>query len=112
MTRDLVVVAWCDLDHDGLQIVATPHLVEIDGLRREIDLCEEHGKVLDVVQAFLALAGREPDQPKRKPRRSRRAVPADQGFVCPDCGQAFATPQGRGAHRFRAHGYRRPPKTS
>lgn len=27
---------------------------------------------------------------------------------CPDCAQSFASPQGLGAHRSRAHGYRSP----
>lgn len=31
---------------------------------------------------------------------------ADQKpYECPDCHQRFATPQGKGAHRSRAHGY-------
>jgi hypothetical protein len=29
------------------------------------------------------------------------------GFKCPDCGRAFSTNQGLGAHRARSHGYRR-----
>lgn len=28
-------------------------------------------------------------------------------FACPDCPDVFNTPQGRGMHRVRAHGYRR-----
>lgn len=31
------------------------------------------------------------------------------GHACPDCDRTFATPQARGAHRAKAHGYRNPP---
>jgi hypothetical protein len=33
--------------------------------------------------------------------------PTGGGHTCPDCGKTFAAPQGLGAHRSRAHGYRK-----
>jgi len=106
-------MAWCDLDHDGRdKVPGEPYVCEVNGLRRDIDLCPEHattltGYLLDMLTKY----GREPDRPAKR-KRSRRAVPVEVGFSCPECGQAFSTPQGRGAHRYRAHGYRRPAKTS
>ena len=38
---------------------------------------------------------------------STAAAPRSSSFACPDCGQTFTTPQGRGSHRGRVHGYRR-----
>lgn len=39
---------------------------------------------------------------RRAPRRSVSGI-----YECSDCPESFTTPQGRGAHRSRAHGYRR-----
>ena len=38
------------------------------------------------------------------------AVRAKEGYVCPECGKPFQTPQGLGGHRANAHGYRNPRK--
>lgn len=46
-------------------------------------------------------------------RGTPKAKPANQGFevhvpyTCPDCPKVLTTPQGLGAHRAKAHGYRR-----
>lgn len=87
----------------------------------EIDLCPDDGKGLADLLDMVAELGRKVDGPGR-PRKAPAAQQAAAGsaggqaaaakareggpYPCPDCDREFATPQGRGAHRSRAHGYR------
>jgi hypothetical protein len=41
---------------------------------------------------------------KRTSASKRRSTSSAETFVCPECGKTFATAQGLGAHRSRAHG--------
>jgi len=110
MSREVQVLAWCDLDHEQ-PTRADEYLVEINSTSREVDLCPEHALLLVVPLAdALDKYGRNPGSPS-KPRRARSKRPADQpdpvdGLPCPDCERRFTTPQGLGAHRHQRHGYR------
>jgi hypothetical protein len=58
MTREVVLVAWCDVcDADGEQTAGRPH--EIAGVgpsRVEIDLCERHEVEIGLASVSSALA--------------------------------------------------------
>lgn len=52
------------------------------------------------------LAAAKADLRKVKPAASASAAGGGE-YSCEDCDQTFSTPQGRGAHGFRAHGRRK-----
>jgi hypothetical protein len=49
----------------------------------------------------------EPPVSTAAPTRWPEPAPAPKTYPCPDCDRVFDKPQGLGAHRFRAHGYRK-----
>jgi len=108
MSREVQVVAWCDLDHEQ-PTPAEQYLIEINSVTREIDLCAEHALVLVVPLAdAVDKYGRNPGAPSKPARRKRPSPNPDpvDGLPCPDCERRFTTPQGLGAHRHQRHGYR------
>jgi hypothetical protein len=72
------------------------HETEVTAAREEIAALE----------AKLAKAKQKIARPTR-PRRTAPERPDNGVYACPNCGDTFTTPQGRGSHRARAHGFRR-----
>ena len=81
MSREVLVLAWCDLcqSQNGQQREAQTHTAEVDGLRREIDLCTDHAAMLEGLRAVLEASGRVPEVPA--PNRHRGGRKARTGAV-------------------------------
>jgi hypothetical protein len=74
-------------------------------IRHETDVAAAREEIA-ALEAKLVKARQKIARP-RKPRRTAPEQPTNGTHVCPDCLQSFTTPQGRGAHRAHAHGFRR-----
>lgn len=104
---------------DDVPAVAVDVLVRVQSnpfTMLTLDLCVDCVKPLAIALEHAEAIGRVYDgeipKPKRAARKSRAAAADEQPhestlpYTCTDCDRAFATPQGRGAHRSRVHGYR------
>lgn len=131
MAQEVRIVTWCDNEkkHKGADVPGEP-LPPIALGRdkpRDLDLCAEcRVDLFEPLRDLLENEGRATDTGRRKQRK--RATPptpasppieppsstgrpkyeqdAEGNYLCPECGDAKPTPQGIGAHRARAHGYR------
>lgn len=129
------IISWCDVDMlDDVKVPGRTVRVQI-GLAQpvEVDLCEQHEKQLvEPLRELIEQHGQPtaavddltcPMCSKRytkkeslaKHIRAKHTEAAVEEPVathvqrkqCPDCDASFDTPQGLGAHRSRAHGYRK-----
>lgn len=101
MVSQLVKQIWCD-HHQAAkdeEVAALEHSVTIDGVRIDVDLCEECAAPLVELQTWLETYGRPV---KARASKAKKAATQDLGNVCPECGRTFASRQGRAAHQTRA----------
>ena len=82
-------------------------------LRKEREAAEAKAKASEEFAAKKAAVDRLAKQlaaakaELRKVKPAGTPAPSAGEFLCDECGQSFGTPQGRGAHAFRAHGRRK-----
>jgi len=114
--KEFAIITWCDHPaHDEEREIAETYLLDLgDGLR-EIDLCDEHWKMLADARDLLHAVGRKPEQrPKRgrqRPTAARtpgarmgRTPVGPRALACPECGQTYASRSGLVKHGANKHG--------
>jgi len=121
MARQVTIRTLCDVclntdtETDAEEL---PPLNLVGTKARILALCDEHRTPYDdlvtLVKEFgqtVDIDGQSPVKErvtrKRSTSSSTSSSSDDDGeYQCPECEKMFSTPQGMGAHRFRAHGVR------
>lgn len=130
--KTVEVHTWCDLHPADQQVPGQQHVVEIDGLRRLLDLCGAHESDLGLggLRKVLEASGRRPEAVEgarhRGGRRARTApaagptegqgqrqrtgkpTDAPRPYVCPWCSLDYTQSTGLMRHVGIVHGLQAP----
>lgn len=115
--RRITTLHFCGIDwtEDRREIPASfKATIELDGVKRDLDLCEEHEKLpIRVLAAVLSDYGTLPGEmwapgtPKAKkaPKAATVALAAEGQVLCPqpDCGRPFKNEHALRMHLTRGH---------
>lgn len=106
MAREIVIVLWCDGEHDEPERATNEHIVVLDDRKpTRLDLCDDHSKLIVELQTMLELGSPVDTQGKPTTKKKKQALPVDEAHACPECGHTTATIQGVNSHMVRVHGY-------
>lgn len=118
MSRELLIISWCDLCPPESPQRGMAHTIALDGPPLELDLCESHEVALNLVDIGKALAehGRTPDGAppvrrtvtaspgKRLGRKPSEGV--ERSLLCPFCPTPYSRPYSLIQHVSNHHDMR------